>query len=129
MNQEQYNIAKTAKSAEELLELAKKNGLDITLEEATNYFEKLNDTSSVISDEELESVSGGCWTEECDGSTMDKAVTIISIHKCPLCDGYIDLDKMDVLNEYEGRTEVYTYYQCPHCHKFIYDLDMGAHIK
>ena len=34
MNQEQYNIAKTAKSAEELLELAKSNGLDLTLDQA-----------------------------------------------------------------------------------------------
>ena len=103
MNQEQYNLAKTAKSAEELVELAKKNGLDITLEEATGYFKALNDSKSKLSDEELESVSGGCGGD--DKKQVKKEPVrfnkmyliserrlynnIDNDKKCFWCDGYI----------------------------------------
>ena len=50
--------AKTAKSAEELLELAKANDVEITEDMAKIYFDQLN-SSSVLSDEELDAVSGG----------------------------------------------------------------------
>ena len=51
--------AKQAKSAVELLAIAKKNGFELTEDEAKNYFEKLN-ASGALSDEELNNVSGGC---------------------------------------------------------------------
>ena len=51
--------AKQAKSAGELLAIAKKNGFELTEDEAKNYFEKLN-ASGALSDEELDNVSGGC---------------------------------------------------------------------
>lgn len=51
--------AKRAKSAEELITLAKENGFDLTEDEAKDRFEKLN-ASGVLSDNELNSVSGGC---------------------------------------------------------------------
>ena len=50
--------AKAAKSAEELLELAKANDVEITEEEAKAYFDQLNSNGSV-SDEELDAVAGG----------------------------------------------------------------------
>ena len=50
--------AKNAKSAEELLELAKANNVEITEEEARAYFDQLNSNGSV-SDEELDAVAGG----------------------------------------------------------------------
>ena len=51
--------AKTAKSAEELLEIAKANGVEMTAEEAATYFAQLNPKSGELSDNELDNVSGG----------------------------------------------------------------------
>ena len=50
--------AKAAKSAEELLELARANDVEITEDMAKTFFEQLN-TSGALSDDELEAVSGG----------------------------------------------------------------------
>ena len=51
--------AKTAKSAEELLEMAKAENLNLTEEEASKAFAEFNKTGG-LSDEELDNVSGGC---------------------------------------------------------------------
>ena len=50
--------AKAAKSAEELLELAKKNGVELTEEEAKTCFEQLH-ANGAVSDDELEAIAGG----------------------------------------------------------------------
>lgn len=50
--------AKAAKSTEELLELAKENGVELTAEEAKTCFEQLH-ANAEVSDDELEAVSGG----------------------------------------------------------------------
>ena len=50
---------KTAKSAEELLAMAKAENIEMTSEEAAEAFEKLN-ASGELSDEELDNVAGGC---------------------------------------------------------------------
>jgi hypothetical protein len=50
--------AKAAKSAEELLELAKANNVEITEQEAKICFEQLH-TNGAVSDDELEAVAGG----------------------------------------------------------------------
>ena len=50
--------AKKAKSAEELMALAKENGVELTKEEAEAYFAQLN-KSGELSDEELDNVAGG----------------------------------------------------------------------
>ena len=49
---------KAAESAEELLELAKANDVELTAEEAKTYFEQLH-TNGAISDDDLENVAGG----------------------------------------------------------------------
>jgi bacteriocin-like protein len=51
--------AKAAKSAEELLELAKASNVEMTADEAATYFAQLNPKSSELSDNELDNVSGG----------------------------------------------------------------------
>ena len=51
--------AKTAKTAEELLEMAKAEKVELTEEEAVKAFAELN-KSGELSDEELNNVSGGC---------------------------------------------------------------------
>ena len=50
--------AKAAKSAEELLALAKENGIEMTEEEAKTYFAQLG-TSGAVADDDLDAVSGG----------------------------------------------------------------------
>ncbi len=55
--------AKTAKTAEELLEMAKAEGIQITLEEAEKYFSKMHKTGE-LSDDELDNVAGGCGENE-----------------------------------------------------------------
>ena len=49
--------AKTAKSAEELLEIAKANGVDMTAEEANEYYKQI--TSCELDDDLLDGVAGG----------------------------------------------------------------------
>ena len=51
--------AKTAKTAEELLAMAKAENIEMTAEEAAKYFAELHKTGE-LSDEELNNVSGGC---------------------------------------------------------------------
>ena len=58
--------AKAAKSAEELIALAKENGAEITAEEAHAYFAKLNSQSDELSDDELDQVAGGCYVDVYD---------------------------------------------------------------
>ena len=62
--------AKAAKSAEELLELAKANGVELTETEAKTYFEQLH-TNAAVSDDELEAVAGGSF---CDDSPEEEDV-------------------------------------------------------
>ena len=49
--------ARGAKSAEELLEIAKANGVEITADEARTYFEQIN--APILDDDLLEGVAGG----------------------------------------------------------------------
>lgn len=51
--------AKEAKSAEELLALAKEHGIELTSEEAEKYYTDLHPVTGELSDEELENASGG----------------------------------------------------------------------
>ena len=59
VSKELLKKAKTAKSAEELLEMAKAENIEISAEEAAKAFAELNKTGE-LSDEELDNVSGGC---------------------------------------------------------------------
>ena len=57
LTQEIIEKAKAAKSAEELLSIAKENGIDMTADEAKTYFEQINANS--LDDDLLEGVAGG----------------------------------------------------------------------
>ena len=56
---EMIEKAKAAKSAEELLALAKANGVEMTADEAKTYFAQLNPKSGELNDDDLDLVSGG----------------------------------------------------------------------
>ena len=47
MDKERFEKAKGAKSAEELLSLAKANGVELTEEEAAEYFAQLNKSGEI----------------------------------------------------------------------------------
>ena len=56
---EMIEKAKTAKSEEELLAMAKAENIELTEEQAAKAFAELNKTGE-LSDEELDNVAGGC---------------------------------------------------------------------
>ena len=59
---ERIEKAKTAKSAEELLQMAKAENIELTAEEAAKAFAELHKTGE-LSDDELDNVAGGCEDE------------------------------------------------------------------
>ena len=69
ISKELLEKAKTAKSAEELLAMAKAENIEMTAEEAAKYFAELHKTGE-LSDEELDNVSGGCDKIEYDDFQM-----------------------------------------------------------
>ena len=79
-NEELILKAKEAKSAEELIAIAKENGMEMTEESAKAYYEQIHKTGE-LSDDELDNVAGG-WCYH-DGN---RVVTPLSW--CPdwICD-------------------------------------------
>ena len=59
MDQELLTRAKAAKTAEEIMALAKENGIEMTAEEAQKIFAQLHSQSGELADDELDNVSGG----------------------------------------------------------------------
>ena len=58
ISKELLKKAKTAKTAEELLEMAKAENIELSAEQAAKAFAELN-KSGELSDEELDNVAGG----------------------------------------------------------------------
>ena len=82
---EMIEKAKAAKSAEELLEIAKANGVDMTADEAATYFAQLNPKSGELGDDELDGVAGGaCMSSE---EYMEANTILVRIlnAQCPNC--------------------------------------------
>ena len=65
ISQELIAKAKKAKSAEEIMELAKENGIEMSEETAKMYFEQISPKRGELSDEELDNVAGGgCYSKD-----------------------------------------------------------------
>ena len=65
MNNELIAKAKQAKTPEELLALAKENGIEMTEESANAYFKQFNPKMGELADEELDNVAGGsCYASD-----------------------------------------------------------------
>lgn len=76
MKQELIEKAKKAKSAEELLEIAKAEGIELTDENAAELYARLEmPPEGELSDDDLEDVSGG----GCGGSSAPKAPVQITV--------------------------------------------------
>ena len=97
MNQELITKAKAAKSVEELLELAKASNVELSEEQAKEYFAKLNPTKGELSDDELDDVSGG----DC-GESKTKY--------CPNCNS-----ELRMISEGTGNFSMKFYYLCDSC--------------
>lgn len=61
-------MAKSAKSADELIDLAKANGVLLSEEEGNKYYKKINTNDQQLADEEVENASGG-WAWFSSGYT------------------------------------------------------------
>ena len=83
---EMIEKAKAAKSAEELLALAKANGVEMTADEAATCFAQLNPKSGELDDDDLDAVAGGAsgCGKQINNGTM---VRVINGNKCPNCGG------------------------------------------
>ena len=83
MKPEMIEKAKAAKSAEELLEIAKANGVEMTADEAAAYFAQLNPKSGELDDDDLDNVAGGaCGVGD---SSNRPSVRVTSGATCPIC--------------------------------------------
>ena len=75
---EQITKAKAANSAEELLALAKENGIELTEEEAKKYFADFHKEGE-LADEELANVSGGaCYSSGVWGPNGYQKYAVVS---------------------------------------------------
>ncbi len=84
LDEKMLEKAKNAKSVEELLSLAKENGIELTVEEAKTYFAKLNAKSGELADDELDDVSGG---EKC-GTIYSEGRPLVTVGNS--CEHYIN---------------------------------------
>ena len=79
---EMIEKAKAARSAGELLEIAKENGIEMRADEAATCFAQLNPKSGALDDDDLDNVAGGA----CNGS--DEGSSVLDI--CPTCNGALN---------------------------------------
>ena len=78
--------ARTAQSAEELLEISKANNVEMTAEEAGIYYEQLNHQVGELQDDELNQISGGslCFFKEDERQRAIEETKIGNVF-CPQC--------------------------------------------
>lgn len=87
MEKELIAKAKEAKTPEELMALAKENGMELTEETANAYFAKLHPTTGELSDDELDNVAGGsCYAG--DGRMVVSLGHVCDDFRCKKDDGY-----------------------------------------
>lgn len=86
---EMIEKAEAAKSAEELLEIAKENGVDMSADEAATFFAQLNPKSGELDDDELDNVAGGaCWSKKSAPTLADYTmVRVLTGSSCRTCGG------------------------------------------
>ena len=72
--------AKMAKSAEELLGIAKANGVEMTEEEANEYYKQI--TSCELDDDDLDAVAGGSCNPYKDRDKADQNLPNITCENC-----------------------------------------------
>ena len=109
---EMIEKAKAAKSAEELLEIAKANGVEMTADEATTYFAQLNPKSGELDDDDLDNVSGGACERTEQARDAKEAIKGMVCGNC---------GKGPSWHLYTKRKDKTTFY-CNICKKYAYLL-------
>ncbi len=89
--------AKSAKSADDILEIAKENGLDVSREDAEMYIQT-NSENGELSDEALDNVTGGAAYTLRDGYLIVTNFHECDRWKCDSCGGD-DIQYMRVASE------------------------------
>ena len=107
---EMIEKAKAAKSAEELLELAKENGVEMTVDEAATYFAQLNPTSGELSDDDLDAVAGGACARTEQANNAQDAVSNMP---CPRCGA---VGEWALLHKFKDNTDFY----CANCKVIVW---------
>ena len=124
VSKELLGKAKTAKSAEELLELAKAKNIELTAEQAKEYFATIH-ASGELSDEELDNVAGGCAGPYQSGDTpLFNSGDRVKYRKKIRYANCGDFG----FNEYEDRVDTIFDY-CKEDGVFIYRMRCGDLIK
>ena len=108
---EMIEKAKAAKSAEELLEIAKANNIEMTADEAKTYFAQLNPTSGELNDDDLDNVAGGACTA-LEDPRIEERVRVTSGQTCPKCGGNVGSLR-------EGAVRWGNYIFCESCQRLI----------
>ena len=107
---EMIEKAKEAKSAEELLELAKENGVEMTADEAATYFAQLGPKSGELDDDDLDAVAGGaCERTEQANNAQDA----VSNMPCPRCGA---VGEWALLHKFKDNTDFY----CANCKVIVW---------
>ena len=81
---EMIEKAKTAKTAEELLEIAKANNIEMTEDEAKTYFAQLSPKCGELSDDDLDAVAGGACSSNSNIPAYGTKVRVTN-GSCPKC--------------------------------------------
>ena len=123
ISKELLKKAKTAKSAEELLAMAKAESVELTEEQAEKAFAELHKTGE-IADEELDNVAGGCGEEEIPEPKYKIGDRVISSRgfPCHTCGIYRDFQITEVHRSPDGK---HTYsIACPECGEKWWDSNV-----
>jgi len=95
LTSEMIEKAKAAKSAEELIALAKDNGVEMTADEAATYFAQLNPKSGELDDDDLDAVAGGACADSNDNANpavgVGDTVQVTSGETCSSCGNNIGI--------------------------------------
>lgn len=114
---EMIEKAKEAKSAEELRALAKKNGVEMTEEEAKAYYLQLNPPSGELDDDELDNVAGGCG-----GGSSSESKSAVPSSVEAYCNGCYATVTVAPRKDTEGAIDGY-FAVCPKCGYVIMHLE------
>jgi endogenous inhibitor of DNA gyrase (YacG/DUF329 family) len=107
---EMIEKAKEAKSAEELLELAKENNVEMTADEAKTYFAQLGPKSGELDDDDLDAVAGGACARTEQANNAQDAVSNMP---CPRCGA---VGEWALLHKFKDNTDFY----CARCKVIVW---------
>ena len=122
ITKEQLAKAREAKSAEELITLAKAEGIEASEEEIKAQFDAMHKEGELGYDE-LDNVSGG----GCGGDNKPTKVNVVNF-RCPSCGGILDLVRFCYCS-YDDGYGYFDLYDCRDCGKRYRQHENGIWTK